>query len=426
MSDHSNKETLVSHVEQAMLYMILPSHAAEIDNGLSSYLDWYPEWIHTQVANLPAELSDCIKSITQVFDEVALSVKTKHSLDATAQALLDRQLIISNGRTDAIVLARMTVFAIIGWQSMLYQADTTRVTGSLALTDTLEGYRSSAFFRIRPTNPHIGRPLADLLLDFGLMLPKAELCTSEETEDLEAFEDIKVVTPGCLNAAALFSLGQFNFKWVDTIAPHLELDKATNTIFLFQYPSFCLANMGGAEKETFDSVLHRCGFIKPLSYSVLLTMKYSLSAHTTTSGLWACPEEVTQLLREVMLSYRLLFGQNKQSRKLFGQQSMRRQTGSDGFLHQLCAKSRMATEGMVRDKESYRLTCDFPILRQRIAILQHQLSHVKPRGWRAIWSDRRNSVQWYTFWAVIMFGGIGTFLAAAQTVLQGIETFRQD
>jgi len=98
----------------------------------------------------------------------------------------------------------------------------------------------------------------------------------------------------------------------------------------------------------------------------------------------------------------------------------------DGFLLQLCTKAGGSNLATGRDKECYRLTRDFPVLRQRIAILQHQLTHVKPRGWRAIWRDRRDSAQWYTFWAVIVFGSVGTLLAIIQTVLQGVQTFRPD
>lgn len=130
-----------------------------------------------------------------------------------------------------------------------------------------------------------------------------------------------------------------------------------------------------------------------------------------------------------MLSFRLLFGQDQRSRKLFKQQFIKGETsphGMDALLLQLCTQAVRSPRTTSRDKECYRLGRDFPILRQRIAILQHQLTHVKPRGWRAIWRDRRDSAQWYTFWAVIVFGSVGTLLAITQTVLQGVQTFRPD
>lgn len=75
------------------------------------------------------------------------------------------------------------------------------------------------------------------------------------------------------------------------------------------------------------------------------------------------------------------------------------------------------------DRESYRLNRDFPVLRERLAILQHHLNNVKPRSWKAIWADKRDSAQWWTFWAVIIFGGTGIILGAMQVILQFIQLF---
>lgn len=253
-----HQDALTPHFEQSILSMVLPSHAlvgaTKID---TSCCDWYSKWIISKLARLPPEILHCIQNVPLVFEEVALGAKNRRSLDAIAQTLLDRQLILSSGNIDDKGIARIAAFTLLGWQSMLYEADSKIMTGSIAIADTLDGYRSSAFFRLCPSCPQTGRPLADLLLQFGLMLPRADTCISEETEDIEAFENVKVVTPGCLNAAALSSLGRFKFRLVDTIAPHLELDKATNTIFLYRWPSFCLANTCTAQEHDPNSVLHR-------------------------------------------------------------------------------------------------------------------------------------------------------------------------
>lgn len=254
----SHQGALMPHFEHSILSMVLPSHAlvgpTKVD---ASFCDWYSKWIFSKLAQLPKEILHCMQSVPLVFEEVALGAKNRQSLDAIAQTLLDRQLILSKGNIDEKSMARIMAFTFLGWQSMLYEADFKIMTGSIAIADTLDGYRSSAFFRLCPSCPQTGRPLADLLLEFGLMLPKGDTCTSEETEDLEAFENVKVVTPGCLNAAALSSLGHFKFRLVDTIAPHLELDKATNTIFLYRWPSFCLANACTPHEHDPNSVLHR-------------------------------------------------------------------------------------------------------------------------------------------------------------------------
>lgn len=423
------QDRLPSKFEQSILPMVLPSHGFTTTSTKSAhklYYDWYPKWICARLAHLPEKMLHSIQDIPLVFEEVALGAKNKESLDTIAQTLLERGLVLPSSNVNGKALAIATAFTLLGLQSMLYEADTTDITETIAITDILDGYRSIAFFRLRPNHPQFESTLADLLLGFGLMLPKAELCISEELEDIEAFENVKIVTPGCLNAAALSSLGQFQFKWVDTIAPHLELDKATNTIFLYRWPSFCLANLCIAPEHLPDGILHRYGMYHIPQMSEILTRTYSLASHTETPGSWACPEEVTKLLQEIILSFRLLFGQDQRSRKFFRKEMVKDQTSShgvDAFLLDLCTSARRSPETIGQDKECYRLARDFPVLRERIAILQQQLTHVRPRGWRAIWRDRRDSAQWYTFWAVIMFGSVATFLAIAQTALQGIQTF---
>jgi hypothetical protein len=132
--------------------------------------------------------------------------------------------------------------------------------------------------------------------------------------------------------------------------------------------------------------------------------------------------DVTQLLHEILLSYRLLFGQDKKSRRLF--QSMEVFKGEpyeDYLLAELCDSKTPALPTLCKEREFYRLSRDFPILRSRIAVVQQQMINLKPRGWREIWNDKRDSAQWYTFWAVIIFGGSGIFLSFIQAVLQALQ-----
>lgn len=134
--------------------------------------------------------------------------------------------------------------------------------------------------------------------------------------------------------------------------------------------------------------------------------------------------EVTQLLHEILLSYRLLFGQSKDSRRLF--QSMDVFKGEppeahDPLLEQLCNSKSVMLPPSCKEREFYRLRRDFPILRSKIASLQQQMQNLKPRGWREIWKDKRDSAQWYTFWAVMIFGASGIVLAAIQVVLQAAQ-----
>lgn len=93
----------------------------------------------------------------------------------------------------------------------------------------------------------------------------------------------------------------------------------------------------------------------------------------------------------------------------------------DHLLAHLCGSKTVVLPTLCKEREFYRLGRDFPILRSRIAILQQLIADLKPRGWKEIWKDKRDSAQWYTFWAVIIFGGAGIMLAFIQTVLQAAQ-----
>ena len=95
----------------------------------------------------------------------------------------------------------------------------------------------------------------------------------------------------------------------------------------------------------------------------------------------------------------------------------------DELLLHLCTSKTFRDHSICQERELYRLSRDFPVLRQRIAVLQAHLMNLKPRGWREIWKDRRDSVQWYTFWAVIAFGGVSVFLGVLQTIFAAIQAF---
>jgi hypothetical protein len=92
--------------------------------------------------------------------------------------------------------------------------------------------------------------------------------------------------------------------------------------------------------------------------------------------------------------------------------------GHDSLLPLLCGCKCFDYSTFVQDQEFYRLRRDFPILRSRIASLHQHMSKMKPRGWREIWRDKRDSAQWFTFWAVIFIGGSGILLSFIQVVLQ--------
>lgn len=147
---------------------------------------------------------------------------------------------------------------------------------------------------------------------------------------------------------------------------------------------------------------------------------------TGTDVNWMKSPDVRGYLKELLMSYRLLFGQEKDTRRIFRYKEQRRVAirqpdTYDPLLEIFCSRKRLDPAYEILDREASRLHRDFPYLRCRIAVLKRELSAKKARTWRDLWRDNRDTSSWYTFWAVIFFGGIGTILAIVQTILAALQ-----
>jgi hypothetical protein len=132
-------------------------------------------------------------------------------------------------------------------------------------------------------------------------------------------------------------------------------------------------------------------------------------------------------LREVLLSYRLIFGQHQPSRKLYWKcerKKLVKEGQVDPFLDILCGSrllSNPALKHLVYDNDVYRVAGDFPTLGSRLCHLQQYNDAYHPGRIRELWNDRRNPLQWFTFWVVIIFGGLSILLSTAQVVISAVS-----
>jgi len=65
----------------------------------------------------------------------------------------------------------------------------------------------------------------------------------------------------------------------------------------------------------------------------------------------------------------------------------------------------------------YSAELDFPILGSRLLRIQAFNLRQQPRRIRDLWRDRRNPLQWYTFWAVLIIGGATILLGVLQLLV---------
>ncbi|KAI0024433.1 hypothetical protein F4780DRAFT_600813 [Xylariomycetidae sp. FL0641] len=385
-------------------------------------LPWFSWWLRSQLNHQPNALFNCVPAYQSGDEEafgnilIPLYSKVSHliveggsrSIDSIVQTLLEDGDIIAGEDYQHLDSAVDLVFSIVGWQTMLYRPDLLSCPPSeVCIADEMEGYRGEGHMCLKQDRVNSSKCLADFLLGFGLMIPPRNYHALEDPEEIKVFDRLKAVEPSTLNVHLLTTIGGVNIKWTDSLACHLELDADVRTLYLYRYPSFCFASLVESTMESkAKSVIHSCG------------------TGVTDNHHWGTAQDVTELLKEVILSYRLLFGQHDRSRKFFkglypfeGVPPM----GRDRELLSLCGHRDFQHRFGILERDSYELARDFPHLRTRLVRLSFYLNQRKPRSWKELWLDNRDSASWLTFWAVIIIGGLGLLLAFVQVVLQVVQ-----
>ncbi|KAI4188463.1 MAG: hypothetical protein L6R41_002142 [Letrouitia leprolyta] len=359
-------------------------------------------WLDGQLKKIPASTLSVVvghgsipptqwsSPLAEAFSRVARYAQTINypSIDGIVDRLVQERVLDITTQEEGPLEARNFVFAVLGWQTMLYRpALGTCPPQQLAVADERGGYRGQAFMTLKQSHLSTKRPFHEFLMGFGILLPPANCCISTNVKERKAFDELEAIGSDMLNASLLDSIGHIKLKWVDIMSCHLEFDKRTNTVFLFRFPSFCAVHYlaGLSEKET--NVIH------------------AAAAPVSSSRQRAVEEDIDQMLKEILTSYRLLFGQNKRARKLFKLRDAtvgRSRNVKDRMLFSLCGVKSFKLGKESLDKDFYDLKQDFPILRSRISRLHRILSAKNPRNWR----DKRDSAGWYTFWTVLIFGAV--------------------
>jgi len=115
---------------------------------------------------------------------------------------------------------------------------------------------------------------------------------------------------------------------------------------------------------------------------------------------------VANLLGEVLLSYALLFRDDRRSRKVYQRQErseaslvkLAKQIQVDPSLDELCGNNISASffnfGSSVRDL--YDSETDFPILKDRLKRIQDYMERIQPKRFMSLWRDRRDLRLWYT------------------------------
>jgi hypothetical protein len=383
--------------------------------------NWYLNWLCVQISILPeAEASllanDADSKTTSLgensrFHRTFLAInqiirsQDNLSIDRILGKLIEKNILASySGKHDVLVLQRRLVFAMLGWQSMLFVpgVDATRFNIYRAPDEPNSGL---IFDDWSVSMDLADRPLAILLKAFGNLLPARSLSSENVASELtkEAFS-WKALISSDINGCLLHTLLRVNIRWTDILPLHLDYDKSTKSLSLFRHPSFCVA------------MLQSRGAI----YSFASTESCPIDPRATS-------EEITHFLKETLLSYRLLFGQSRASRRFF-RNMLKSETvlccNPDPLLRLLCLDEYFAHPFVPPDRTVYVTARDFLVLGPRVERLANELNIAKPKSLVDLLHDRRDTLQYWTFWFVAIIGGIGIFLSVLQVVLAAIQVLQ--
>ena len=76
---------------------------------------------------------------------------------------------------------------------------------------------------------------------------------------------------------------------------------------------------------------------------------------------------------------------------------------------------------LLADKPLYFAARDFPVLYDRIKLMANDLKDARPSSILSLMRDRRDNLNYWTFWLVAIFGGISIFSSLVQVILQGVS-----
>ncbi|KAL9034748.1 MAG: hypothetical protein Q9180_005235, partial [Flavoplaca navasiana] len=243
------------------------------------------------------------------------------------------------------------MFGLLGFLTMLFEIPQ-QLTAKLEIAKPVEPL-------VLPTRKPFSNtklPMGVLLASFGIFIPSRR---GPEADSLNTwppkYPDSVNLNTSVLNAYALTKIGKLKIEWSERFGSHLIFDRNTRTLFLFRFPTFCALNCSREGEQTlFDHIMDD----REQPDHILANANRSM-------------------FREALLSYRLIFGQNLDSRRLFRFQEKKR-ASKDGYTDQLLVRlcgdpkdiSVMSEDETLYEQAFYDSVIDFPHYGPRLEILQ--------------------------------------------------------
>ncbi|KAI1147479.1 hypothetical protein F4825DRAFT_148872 [Nemania diffusa] len=362
-----------------------------------------PNWVTVLQGVDSAGSSTTSEMIATVAEHIGCEWRRRGTIRISGRQGLVTQLVESRCFEEAALtihhnLACQVIFTVIGWISMLYSPIVSPKDASTLVIER-DG-PTSIDTTVQPVM-NCQKSFLDILGTFGTILPRNGPMKEQNPKETGV-----LLMPKTFNAMILRQLG-VTINWVTSMSAHLDFDSKRLKLSLFCLPSFCEIHQGGGTiYEQFFQSFHNPS-TRPPQFSV------------------------SQMMQEILLSYRLLFQGNKHSRKLFRKSERARSRSvlphgcvEDPLLLYLCGMGGPRGSKIPEVPVSvYSLDADFPVFSSRFSAIQAVILRHKPLGLWSVWNDKREFDSLYTFRALLIFGTLGVLLQILQTVLQAVQTY---
>jgi hypothetical protein len=414
--------------------------------------------------------ADDIAKVDKVLATIAkdLSEKEGYAL-SDINELINQNLIVDDDTDDRAALHQLT-FSFLGWLSrcqkpflflysdiftaMLYDPRLDCKHKKLQVskfTLKTDGNKADLQSRIFDTQSqdleYVDQSLHLLLGRFGKIIPDLPLRRRSEVAPPSEWIVVPFV---CYQT--LRTVGRVEIEWVDALGMHLEFDSNRRVLKIFRFPSFCRLMYKHKQRGLLSQYVPS---ISPLPAEQPLT-------HVTIPRLFDDKERdirgdnrresfiTSDYLREMLLTYRLIFGQDAKSSRRFAKElatlaaaskpsRSASQTASqksrqpcifalpdaDPLLTRLCGLRANATgaaeiyvEIGASRVQSYYTPQSYPFFAEKLLVLQAYVKEQHPHDLKTLWYDNRNKTNWWQFWAVLFIGGMTIVLSVLSLVFQ--------
>ncbi|KAL8842377.1 MAG: hypothetical protein Q9176_002766 [Flavoplaca citrina] len=272
------------------------------------------------------------------------------------------------------------MFSLLGFLTMLFDIPKDFSKDHLYLSERIDPFILYTHKPIEET----AFPVGTLIASLGVFIPRRKKQEPRSIENWPPKQQPSMdLNSSTLNAYALINIGKLKIEWSELFSMHLRFDRNTRT---------------PGEKTLFDHIID--DWRQPVSAAV---------------------DPNRSMFREALLSYRLLFGQSSDSRRLFRshEKSRASQGGyTDQLLVRLCGQSRTIVQTTDDDtfyeQAFYDSVIDFPHYGHRLEELQRYVSARKSRNIKDLWQDRRDIERWVLIWYVLMLTIVTIVLALVQ------------